>query len=79
MPATRVDPLSQRLLVQVLRRTIDLYLYQPHDRTAERRVVDIVNRNPTSARSSHVQHNLGAHRRAALVAILERAQVTRRD
>lgn len=72
MPAPRVDPLSQRLLVQVLRRAIDLYLFQPRDRTAERRVLSLVHRNPHSALSSHVTHNLGERRRAALAAILAR-------
>ena len=73
MPAQRVDPLSQRLLVQVLRRALDLHLYQPRDRTAERRVVAVVRRNPHSALSSHVLHNLGERRRVALTAILARA------
>jgi len=43
------------------------------DRTAERRVRAIVQRNPKSALSSHVRHNLGKHRRVALDAILIRA------
>lgn len=73
MPAPRVDPLSQRLLVQVLRRALDLHLHQPQDRTAERRVRAIVLRNPKSALSSHVRHNLGRARREALDAILTRA------
>jgi hypothetical protein len=57
----------------VLRRAIDLYLNQPYDRTSARRVRAIVDRNPHSALSSHVQHNLGERRRVALTAILARA------
>lgn len=70
MPAARRDPISQRVLVPTLKRAIDLYLYQDRDHGAAARIREIVARNPHSALSTHVLHNLGAERRAVLLPLL---------
>jgi hypothetical protein len=59
MPRRKLDQISQRTLVYVMRREIDLV---PRDPGAIKRLYLLVDANPRSFVSTHVLHNIGKAR-----------------
>jgi hypothetical protein len=73
----RIDKLPQPELVLALREAVDAAMIADPLRgpspAARKRLLRLIRENPTSVRSPHVVHNIGARRAEWLRPILERA------
>ena len=71
-----MDKLPQRVLVHDLKRAIDSI---PRDRQGVKRVRQLVEENPRSARSTHVVRNIGRSRAEMLAYVIGEPSLVTRD